>query len=358
MKTKKYFFSLVLVSLALVFTACEPEDIDSEKKPDPIPEATALFVLSEGSWNGNNSTLANYTLSDATLVKDFFFSANNRALGELANDMGVYGSKLYVVVNGSATVEVVNVKTGVSLAQIAMVDENRVSRQPRRIDFYKGKAYVCSYDGTVAKIDTASLKIEGYVTCGTNPDGLCVANGKLYVSNSGGLNYADGYDNTVSVVDLESFTEIKKITVDVNPGKLMTDSEGDVYVATMGNYGDIPSKLHRISSATDELIESFNDVRVGKFSIHDDKAYIYNYDNTFKVFDCKTERIVSENFITDGTVIQAGYGIDINRSNGDVYVTDAKNYTVLGDVLCFDKEGKLKFKIEEVGLNPNKVVFY
>ena len=363
MKTKKTFFSLVFVSLVLAFTACEPEDINSGKNPDPIPEATALFVLSEGSWNGNNSSLANYSLSDAKLNTDFFTTANNRSLGELANDMGVYGSKLYVVVNGSSTVEVVDVKTGKSLAQIAMLDEKEVSRQPRFIDFYNGKAYVCSFDGTVAKIDTAALEIDDFVTCGANPDGLCIINGKLYVSNSGGLNFPD-YDNTVSVVDLNTFREIKQIKVDVNPGKLMADSEGDVYVYTRGNYdfdnpeNYIPSRFHRISSETDELVESFEDIQVADFSIHDDKAYIYNYDNTIQVFDCKTEQIVSENFISDDTVIQSGYGIDINRSNGDVYITDAKNYTVLGDVICFDKDGKLKFKIEEVGLNPKKVVFY
>lgn len=358
MKTKKTFFSLVFVSLVLAFTACEKvEDLGGPKlvgTPDPVK----LFVLSEGSWNGNNSGLAffDFTSNPKIMKADLFVSANNRSLGELANDMGVYGSKLYVVVNGSSTVEVVDVKTGKSLAQISMLDEKE-ERQPRYVDFYNGKAYVCSFDGTVAKIDTTSLEIDAFVNCGANPDGICVANGKLYVSNSGGLNYMDGYDNTVSVVDLSTFTEIKKITVDVNPGKLMADGEGDVYVVTMGNYGDVPSKFHRISAETDELVESFEDIQVADFSIHDDKAYIYNYDNTIQVFDCKTEQIVSANFITDGTVIQSGYGIDINRSNGDLYITDAKNYTVLGDVICFDKDGKLKFKIEEVGLNPNKVVF-
>ena len=43
--------------------------------------------------------------------------------------------------------------------------------------------------------------------------------------------------------------------------------------------------------------------------------------------------------------------------NGDVYITDAKSYVVWGDVLCFDRNGKLKFRLQEVGLNPNKVVF-
>ena len=356
---KIYIFGL-LFSLFLV--SCD----DMEDKLKPVvdtgaAEPTLLYILSEGLFNSNNSTLATYDLTTKVLVTDYFLAANKRGLGDTGNDMGIYGSKLYVVMNVSSQVEVVDVKTGKSLAQIPMFDDKALAREPRYVEFYGGKAYVCSFDGTVAKIDTASLKVDALVQCGKNPDGICVANNKIYVSNSGGLNYPN-YDNTVSVIDIATFTEIKKITVATNPGKIHADSQGDVYVVTRGNYGVTPYQLHRINSVTDELAETFDDIQALNFSIHNDTAYIYNYDFNsqtcwVKVFDCKTEKIISENFITDGTEIITPYGIDVNPANGDVYLTDAKSYTVWGDVLCFDKKGKLKFNIKEIGLNPNKVVF-
>ena len=87
-----------------------------------------------------------------------------------------------------------------SLTQIQMLTENGNPREPRYIAFHKEKAYVCSYDGTVARIDTASLAIDAMTTVGRNPDGICVQDDKLYVSNSGGLDHASGLgvDNTVS----------------------------------------------------------------------------------------------------------------------------------------------------------------
>jgi len=324
-------------------------------------EPTQLYILSEGLFNSNNSTLAKYDLTTNTLVSDFFLSANKRGLGDTANDMGIYGSKLYIVVNQSSQIEIINAKSGKSLKQIPMFKENGGGHQPRFIEFYGGKAYVCSFDGTVAKIDTTTLKIESFTQCGKNPDGICVANNKLYISNSGGLNFPN-YDNTVSVIDLNTFTEIKKITVGVNPGAMHADSEGDVYVVSRGNYGTNPYKFQRINAATDALIETFNNIQALNFTIHNDTAYIYNYNFTtqtseIKVFDCKYETIISQNFITDGTVLSTPFGIDINPINGDVYLTDAKSYTVLGDVLCFNRNGKLKFRLKEVGLNPKKVVF-
>ena len=324
-------------------------------------EPTKLYILSEGLFNLNNSTLASYDLNSKTLVTDFFLAANKRGLGDTANDMGIYGSKMYVVVNVSSQIEVLDAKSGKSLAQIAMKNEQGIAREPRYVEFHAGKAYVCSFDGTVARIDTTTLKIEAFVQCGKNPDGICVANNKLYVTNSGGLSFPD-YDNTVSVIDINTFAEIKKITVATNPGRIHADSEGDVYVVSRGNYGANPYVFQRINSNTDTLEDTFEDIQALNFNIHNDTAYIYNFDFInqtcwVKVFDCKTEKIISENFITDGTELSTPYGVDINPANGDVYLTDAKSYTVWGDVLCFDRHGKLKFKINEIGLNPNKVVF-
>jgi len=67
--------------------------------------------------------------------------------------------------------------------------------------------------------------------------------------------------------------------------------------------------------------------------------------------------MITDRFITDDTKLTTPFGIDVNPINGDVYITDGKSYLTWGDVLCFNQTGKLKFRLKEVGLNPNKVVF-
>jgi YVTN family beta-propeller protein len=367
----RYFFfkiklskiAVILLILPAVFiTACDDME-DKDRKPNTVNEASVsgIYVLSEGLMNMNNSVLGYYDFETKTFNPDMFLSVNKRGLGDTANDMELYGSKLYVVVNVSSQIEILDAVSGKSLKQIPMFDNSGVARQPRYVDFVEGCAYVTSFDGSLARIDTASLKITGSIQCGRNPDGLCVSNGKIYVSNSGGLDFPN-YDNTVSVVDIKTFKEIKRITVGTNPGKIKADSEGDIYVVSRGNYGSSPYKFQKISSKTDEVVKTFDDIQALNFTISNDTAYIYNYDfqtmNCWvKVFDCKKEEIVSDHFISDGTTITTPYGIDTNPVNGDVYLTDAKSYVTWGDVLCFDRNGKLKFRLQETGLNPNKVVF-
>jgi len=363
LKQIKTIFSFFLMFFFLLLPSCDDmKDQDPNQFREPVPGETGkLYVLSEGLFNMNNSSLAVFNPETGKFEKDIFMARNKRGLGDTANDMAMYGSKIYIVVNVSSQIEVIDAETGKSLQRIPMFDDKKIARQPRFITFHKHKAYVCSFDGTVVRIDTASLKIDGLVNAGRNPDGICISNEKIYVSNSGGLNFPQ-YDNTVSVIDITSFKEIKKITVAVNPSFMHADSQGDVYLVSRGAYDRNQYKFQRIDAQTDELKETFEGLNVLNFAIHRDTAYLYNYDFTtgkswIKVFDCATETILKEAFISDGTVLETPSGIQVNPSNGDVYLTDAKSFITMGDVLCFDKNGKLKFRVNEVGLNPNKIVF-
>ena len=165
----KLFFSLKLLvrNIALLFvptfmfvlSSCN--DMEDQLRQNELPvaeEFTTFFVLSEGLFNLNNSTLAMYNLNTKETFTDFFLSVNKRGLGDTANDMGLYGSKLYVVVTVSSQVEILDASTGKSLKRIPMFNGQGIAREPRFIDFHNGKAYVCSFDGTVAKIDTTSME--------------------------------------------------------------------------------------------------------------------------------------------------------------------------------------------------------
>lgn len=358
---------LILFVFSLLIHACD--DITDKDSPEDnggsnTETGTAgIYVLSEGLFNLNNSTLMFHSLKNGQTDTDYFRSKNHRGLGDTANDMAIYGSKLYIVVNVSSQIEVIDRASGLSLKRIPVLNKNGSSRQPRYIAFHKDKAYVCSFDGTVARIDTTSLEIEEYATVGRNPDGICVQGDKLYVSNSGGLDWDGiGVDNTVSVVSTEPFKEIKKIQVGYNPGRIRADNYGHVYVATRGkdiSAGDY--NFVQIDTRADEVKQIY-DEKVMNFAINDQLAYLYNFnyttqDSQIKVFNLQTGTTLREDFITDETEINTPYGIHVNPYSGNIYITDAYNYLVRGDVLCFNPQGKLIYRLTNIGQNPNTVVF-
>lgn len=345
--------SIVLLVLANSIIGCRKNQND-EILPDLVPVRKGIFILNEGGFNQNNASLSYYDYDAKTLTADIFNQENHRGLGDTGNDAQIYGSKMYIVVNASSTVEVLNSKTAKSIKQVTLKTNKNVNRQPRFIVFNNNKAFISNFDGTVAVLDTASLTIEKYITVGDNPEQMAIANGKLYVANSGGLNYPN-YDKTVSVIDLATLTEIKKITVTLNPNGVATDQYGDVYIKSVGNYDDVKPALTIIDSKTDLVKTTINDFKGSNMTIAGDLAF-FTVTGGAKIFNVQTETVVKEQFVTDGTIITSPYGIDIDNLTGEVFITDAKNYASNGQVFCFDKDGKKKYVLT-TGISPNGVIF-
>lgn len=366
MKILRYIYKiagLLPLLVAAFFAGCDDmESVFPDVSVVDTDMKGALYVLCDGNYSLNNSTLALYDFGLRALNSDFFQITNGRKLGDTGNEIQRYGSKIYIAVNGSSQIEVIDVKTGLSIKQIPFFDGSK-ARQPRYMAFWEDKVYVCSFDGTVARIDTSTLEVEAFAKVGRNPDGITVSNKKLYVSNSGGLDYATsvGYDNTVSVIDIAGFTEVKKIIVGCNPYRIHSDAYGYVYVACRGDYKEQKPVFQCINSMNDRVMVTW-DIAVMNFDIYEDNAYLYNYDSEtkeswIKVFSLTTREVVRESFITDGTEIVTPYGISIDQENGDVFITDAGNYISSGNVFCFKNDGTLRYKIKQVGVSPNSVVY-
>lgn len=351
---------LFILLIAAFFASCSDlEDIIDVSELPPL-QTKKLLVLTEGGMGQNNSTLALFDLKSNNKDLDYFQTSNNRGLGDTGNDILKYGSKIYIVINGSSVIEIVNAENGKSLKQIPMKTADSKAKQPRYIAAYGGKVYVTSFDDSVTRIDTTSLSIDGSLVVGQDPEGLCIKNNKMYVANSGGLNFLTGnYDKTVSVIDLQNFKEEKKIEVGMNPHKVYADSQGEIYVNIRGNYTSEPAAFKKINPVTG-VVTTIENVVATEFVLVNDKVYIllneWGKPSVVKVYDCLSETLITETFITDETVIENGYKIYVDAFSGDVYV-NTSDYVSAGDIYCFDKNGKLKFKLDNVGLNPGGLVF-
>lgn len=348
-------YKLLTFALCLLLLACKKK-IKEEPVSVPYQLKNGILVLNEGLFNQNNATLGWFDLNAGTYNNQFFEEKTGRSLGDTGNDLKRYGGKIYVVVNVSSTLEILDAFTGKSLKQIPMI-ANGTPKQPRFVTFSGSKAYISCYDGYVDVLDTASLTINQRIQVGANPEGLVVSNGKLFVANSGGLNYPN-VDSTVSVIDLGSHTELTRITVGKNPGDIAVDPSGDVYVISRGNYSTIPSRMHRINAQTNTKEQSFTF----------DASSITPFNNQFLIssssggqsqvalFDTQNESILQSNFLNTSN-IETLYELYYHPSNSKIYCMDAKNYTVTGQIHIFSNTGTFERTLQ-VGLNPSKIIIY
>lgn len=359
---KKYYYLLLAASAVLFFAACEKNDDPIDKVPEEKIE-NALLILNQGTMDGNNATLAKYDLEEEALSDNFFLENNERNLGDTANDMIRYGEKIYIVVNGSSTVEVISAKNGKSLKKIDFKNNEGLPKQPRTIIGYDKKVYVSSFDNTVTRIDTSSLAIDGSVIVGRNPEGICAANNKLYVANSGGLDFEGGnFDSTVSVIDIDSFTETEKIEVGKNPFQVFPDHAGNIYVSirAVWNGWDMvsPAMLKKINTADNNKVDVIENIVPAEFTIVDNKAYIIIDDYTqskVTVYDCANNRVVQENLISEPELFTTPFSIAVDRSSGNIFITQT-DYQTPGKVHCLDKTGKLRYTVSDTGINPYRII--
>ena len=277
----------------------------------------------------------------------------------MGNDIQVYGQKVYAIINVSNLVVVFDVRTARKLKEIEIPN-------CRYLAFHDGKAYVSSYagpvqidpnaeKGLVAEIDTVTLKLTRKVTVGYQPEEMIVHEGKLYVANSGGYR-APNYDRTVSVVDLETFVEKKKIDVAINLYRMAIDKRGDIYVSSRGDYKNTSPNLYVIDSRTDEVKQCL-DIPVGGMCMSGDSLYYYSVAYsmssggnrvTYGILDTRTNKEITDRIITDGTdkEIMIPYGLAINPETKEILMSDAQNYVVTGFVYCFSPEGRLRWKTQ------------
>jgi len=348
-------FFLFVLGIALF--SCKKKKTTPDT-PAPAQLEHGILVLNEGLFNQNNSSLSWINTTDHSISNSFFENKTNRGLGDTGNDLKRYGGKIYIVVNVSSTVEILDATTGNSLQQISMIN-NTVPKQPRSIAFYGSKAYVTCYDGYVDVIDTTSLTVTQRIQVGSNPEGLAVSNGKLYVANSGGLN-SPNVDSTVSVVDLASHTELLKIVVGKNPGKVCVDNQGDVYVISRGNYSTIPSRMHKINAQTDTKEIDFTFDATGMCRMND--HFLINYYDfssgisSVGLFDTQTEQLVNANYINTSGITTL-YGIHYSSSTNTIYCCDANSFTNTGSIYLYTTLGNF-IRTYNVGLNPSNILVY
>ena len=359
---------LTLAALVAALAACRDDDeiFIPETVTVASPEYSDIegfYLLNEGNMGSNECTLDYYDYTTGVYTRNIYGDADPtvvKELGDVGNDMAIYGSRLYAVINCSNKVEVMNADDCTRIGQVEIPN-------CRYIKFHEGYAYVTSYAGPVeinpnyeqlgyvAKVDTATLEVVDTCLVGYQPDGIEIVDDKIYVANSGGY-MVPNYATTVSVIDLATFAVTGEIEVDINLQYLCCDSYGGLWISSRGDYAEEIPQLYCYDVRKERMVAVL-DVAAGDMWLDGDSIYAVgtswsnitmSYDQvTYSIVDVNLKEVVCDNFITDGTdeSIKIPYGVAVNPLTKDIYVTDARNYVNPGYLYCFGQDGVVKWSV-------------
>ena len=384
MKKNLLGFTVMLTSAALL-TGCLNND---EKTPN-----TWKGVVSNGAYiicGGESSSLSYFNYEKETVEQQVFQKKNGRMLGSDANDVVVYGSKMYIVVSGENVLEVVDSETGASIRQINMVGlvgEKGVN--PRHIAASNGMIYVSAYgecaveydedgsmvtsgNGYVTAIDTISFGAKNTYAVGSYPEGVYATTDKLYVANS---DFGAGKNASISIIDLSSGAETQKRHDNIrNPQDIVALTNGSYFILDWGECDEDGKQTNAgvyllSGDNVTKRIENTTMWQPISFSTgYTTSSYIYAVNApqgsstaTYERYDLvSTSRTT---FTTDGVLYPTAIGVDpiygyvLVSSHKQDPATNQPNYNANGYVKVYDPNTGKCIKEFDCGSCPKAFTF-
>lgn len=356
----------VSVYFLLVLSACKimPEQNPTEKIDN---FNNGFFVLNEGTYGFGNASVSFFDKSAKAIKNDIFKLQNNGLyLGDQAQDMVLFNQKGYIVVQNSKKIEVVDI---LNFKQMATIKSDLISSPRYFLPISKTTAFVSDWDlDGVSKINLISNTTEKIIKTGRDPEKMQLVGNNLFVCNSG-YGAIDNEDNTVSVIDIESESVVKNITVGWQPMDIVQDKLGLLWIGCRGKKkydasGNIDaaksekSSLWKINSSTFEatLIFEFSERQswIEKLTLSNEKQWLY-YAYAGRIYVQNTTQNFSLNMFLDKKI----YAMGIDSENGNLIVGIENGFTSAGKILRYDIFGDTFKKVIDsatVGVLPNKFV--
>ncbi len=367
-----YILTLLLLSACRQDVMIVPmENIDTGGKTQKS-EIIGMYLLNEGNMGSNKSTLDYLDLSGNDETVHYYrniYSERNpstvMSLGDVGNDCQIYGQRLWLVINCSNKVEVASADDAVRIGKVDIPNCRYVSFNDRYayVSSYVGSVYSGSSSplGSVYKVDTLSLQKVDSCSVGYQPEEMAIIGNRLYVANSGGYQgmTGQGYESTVSVIDLPSMQEVDKIEVAPNLHHLKADRYNQLWVTARGNYMDERSSIYWLEPDANGKMQvgGHLDQPVSDLCIVGDSLYFYGSQwsevsmtntITYGIINVKTHQIVNTSLSDAPEIskIRMPYGIIVNPIHRDFYLMDARNYVSSGELLHFLPDGTFDWKVK------------
>jgi DNA-binding beta-propeller fold protein YncE len=365
---------IIFFGILLVFWSCMDDESIYEKNrfdvdADPalkayISNQRGLFVVNEGNFMYDNSSLSYYLIDSMKVLNNLFDRVNGLPLGDVAQSMVIRNGLGYIVINNSGKVYVIDVSNFKVVGKIIGL----VS--PRYIHFVNDtKAYITDlYAKAITIVNPQTFQITGAISVNNfetqyyqHPTEQMVQSGKRLFVNCW------SYDNKILVIDVDEDRVIDSLEVISQPKSIVLDKFSKLWVLSDGGGEGNPYSYEKpgltcIDPETMEIEKIF------RFGINDnpqsiclngtrDTLYVINR-HIWKMA-VNSSRFPDHPFVEsnyDSLSIGGFYALAVDSINSDLYVSDAVDNVQHGYVYRFSSSG-LSVDTFQVGIIPGALCF-
>ena len=326
-------FNYLFCALALILFSCNSDD-DVDQPIVPINSDNLILVANEGAFMGNSASLTLVNPDAKTATQNIYSSANGNAeLGDIAQSIYQYNDEIYVVVNNSGKIEVIDADNFTSKRTITGL------ASPRYMHFKSAdKAYVSDIsESGIHVVNPSNGTYTSFINTPHPIEHMAEYNGKIWCT-------ASGTDMVYMVnINTDMVTDSLELTFGVN--EIVQDANLNFWILARGDaYGNpvINPVLHKVAADSKAILASYtlpaSPAYGESLAISNNGFYLLLLMNG-KIYrmTLTDQSLPTTPFIEKSSSF---YSVIVNDKTGEIAATDAVDYSQSGKVYFFSFGGE------------------
>lgn len=339
MKFRYYIFFILLLA------ACRKDQPPVVAPVQISSGSNSVLICNEGNFQFGNAGLSLYNPDKSEVTEDIFKSINNKPLGDVGQSVSFFNNKLFIVVNNSGKIEVINQDNYKLVATITNIGSPRYM-----LPISNSKAYVSDiYSNKIWIINPSLYTITGSIPCKGWTEEMVLLFGKAYVTNI--------RTNKIYVINTSNDVIEDSITVGEYPSSITIDKNDHLWVLCGGNTStQVKSSIYCINALSKTVISNY-DISTGsaaRIRINGTKDTLYYINKDVYRF------CITDNQLPVSAFIPANgknfYSLGVDPKTSEVYVGDALDYVQRGQIYRYNASGVLQSNFL-AGIIPGEIYF-
>ncbi len=325
---------ILLLLINIILVSCEDNEPDKFKGPFPYSDSGFYFV-NEGNFTWGNGSLSFFSYDSLEIYNRVFNKASGLALGDIPLRVISENERLYVVVNNSGRIVVLD-KT--NAGYIGSIEGLISPRDFKSLD--DGYGLVSSlYSDSLTVVNTNSLSISSYINIGCSSECILVYGDYIFVSN-----WSEG--DKLIVLDRLTLQVVKSIKVVKEPSEMIIDKAGKLRVLCSGGY--MNEEFPALISINPVLLEVNATMRFNNKNTMPSELIINSSLDTLYYLNGGIYRMAyTDNELPAEAFIESDqrnlYRLSFDQNHFSIVVSDAVDYVQKGYIYLYSTSGKELF---------------